>query len=110
MRRLATLCPVERVSLRRTLDWAKRCKAAHARPEEQALFGIVQGGEYRDLRQAAAEAFVDVGLPGYAVGGLSVGEPKPLMYDILEFTTPLLPDDKPRYLMAVRSPADLFHA
>jgi queuine tRNA-ribosyltransferase len=96
------------VSLRRTLDWARRCKAAHARPDEQALFGIVQGGEHRDLRRAAVEALVEMEFPGYAIGGLSVGEPKPLMYEILEFTTPLLPADKPRYLMGVGSPDDLF--
>jgi queuine tRNA-ribosyltransferase len=95
-------------SLRRTLDWARRCKASHARPDEQALFGIVQGGEHRDLRKAAAEALVEMDFPGYAIGGLSVGEPKPLMYEILEFTTPLLPADKPRYLMGVGSPDDLF--
>jgi queuine tRNA-ribosyltransferase len=95
-------------SLRRTLGWARRCKAAHARPDEQALFGIVQGGEHRDLRKAAAEALVEMDFPGYAIGGLSVGEPKPLMYEMLEFTTPLLPADKPRYLMGVGSPDDLF--
>ncbi|MDQ0188737.1 tRNA guanosine(34) transglycosylase Tgt [Alicyclobacillus cycloheptanicus] len=95
-------------SLRRTLDWAKRCKQAHGRPDEQALFGIVQGGAELDLRKAAAEALVEMDFPGYAVGGLSVGEPKPVMYDVLAFTTPLLPADKPRYLMGVGSPDDLF--
>lgn len=96
------------VSLRRTLDWARRCKQAHARPHDQALFGIVQGGEHRDLRRMAAEQLAELDLPGYAVGGLSVGEPKPLMHEVLEFTTPLLPADKPRYLMGVGSPDDLF--
>ena len=96
------------VSLRRTLEWAKRCKEAHRRPDEQALFGIVQGGEHLDLRRQSAEALVDLDLPGYAVGGLSVGEPKALMYDILEYVTPFLPKDKPRYLMGVGSPDDLF--
>lgn len=95
-------------SLRRTLDWAVRCKAAHSRPEAQGLFGIVQGGEYQDLRRIAAESLVDLDLPGYAIGGLSVGEPKPLMYEILAYTTPWLPADKPRYLMGVGSPDDLF--
>ncbi|MCL6444541.1 MAG: tRNA guanosine(34) transglycosylase Tgt [Alicyclobacillus sp.] len=95
-------------SLRRTLDWAARCKRAHQRADRQALFGIVQGGEHQDLRRAAAEALVEMDFPGYAIGGLSVGEPKPLMYDTLEFTTPLLPEDKPRYLMGVGSPDDLF--
>ncbi|MCL6636831.1 MAG: tRNA guanosine(34) transglycosylase Tgt [Alicyclobacillus sp.] len=94
-------------SLRRTLAWAKRCLAAHQRPAEQALFGIVQGGEHRDLRQQAVAALVELDFPGYALGGLSVGEPKPLMYEILEWTTPLLPADKPRYLMGVGSPDDL---
>jgi queuine tRNA-ribosyltransferase len=96
------------VSLRRTLDWAKRCKAAHKRPDEQALFGIVQGGEHLDLRKHAAEALVEMDFPGYAIGGLSVGEPKPIMHEVLSFTTPLLPADKPRYLMGVGSPDDLF--
>lgn len=96
------------VSLRRTLDWAKRCKAAHKRPDEQALFGIVQGGEHLDLRKQAAEALVEMDFPGYAIGGLSVGEPKPIMHEVLSFTTPLLPADKPRYLMGVGSPDDLF--
>ncbi|MDI9260547.1 tRNA guanosine(34) transglycosylase Tgt [Alicyclobacillus sendaiensis] len=95
-------------SLRRTLAWAKRCKEAHARPEEQALFGIVQGGEHLDLRRQAVEALVELDLPGYAIGGLSVGEPKPLMYEILSHVAPLLPADKPRYLMGVGSPDDLF--
>lgn len=96
------------VSLRRTLDWAVRCKAAHTRPHDQALFAIVQGGEHRDLRQQAAEQLVALDFPGYAIGGLSVGEPKPLMHEILEYTTPLLPANKPRYLMGVGSPDDLF--
>lgn len=95
-------------SLRRTLDWARRCKAAHMRPEEQALFGIVQGGMELDLRREAAARLVELDFPGYAVGGLSVGEPKPLMYEVLAYTTPLLPQDKPRYLMGVGSPDDLF--
>lgn len=96
------------ISLARTLDWARRCNEAHRRKDEQALFGIVQGGEHLDLRRRSAEALVDLDFPGYAVGGLSVGEPKPLMYDILEYTTPFLPKDKPRYLMGVGSPDDLF--
>ncbi|WAH38426.1 tRNA guanosine(34) transglycosylase Tgt [Alicyclobacillus dauci] len=97
-----------RTSLDRTLNWAKRCKEAHRRPEEQALFGIVQGGEHLDMRREAAEALIDLDLPGYAIGGLSVGEPKPLMYEVLAHTTPLLPADKPRYLMGVGAPDDLF--
>lgn len=95
-------------SLRRTLEWAVRCKQAHRRPEEQALFGIVQGGEHLDLRREAVDRLVELDFPGYAIGGLSVGEPKPLMYDVLAYTTPRLPADKPRYLMGVGSPDDLF--
>ncbi|WP_067923302.1 tRNA guanosine(34) transglycosylase Tgt [Alicyclobacillus shizuokensis] len=95
-------------SLRRTLEWARRCLAAHRRPEEQALFGIVQGGMHKDLRRQAAETLIELDFPGYAVGGLSVGEPKELMYEMLAYTTPLLPDGKPRYLMGVGSPDDLF--
>ena len=95
-------------SLLRTTRWAKRCVQAHSRKDEQALFGIVQGGMEFDLRKLAAQQIVELDFPGYALGGLSVGEPKPLMYDMLEFTTPLLPKDKPRYLMGVGSPDDLF--
>ncbi|WP_096551335.1 tRNA guanosine(34) transglycosylase Tgt [Ureibacillus thermosphaericus] len=91
-------------SVDRTTRWAKRCKEAHQRPKEQGLFGIVQGGEFEDLRKRSAEALVELDFPGYAVGGLSVGEPKDVMYRVLEFTTPLLPENKPRYLMGVGSP------
>lgn len=91
-------------SVDRTTRWAKRCKEAHRRPEEQGLFGIVQGGEFEDLRKRSAEALVELDFPGYAVGGLSVGEPKEVMYRVLEFTTPFLPENKPRYLMGVGSP------
>ncbi|MGI6127190.1 MAG: tRNA guanosine(34) transglycosylase Tgt [Planifilum sp.] len=93
-----------RDSLERTTRWAERCLKAHRRPEDQALFGIVQGGMYRDLREQSAKQLVSMDFPGYAVGGLSVGEPKELMYEILSHTTPLLPADKPRYLMGVGSP------
>lgn len=94
-------------SLERTTRWAARCKAAHKKPEVQALFGIVQGGMYPDLRKQSAEEITALDFPGYAIGGLSVGEPKPLMYEVLEQTTPYLPSDKPRYLMGVGSPDDL---
>jgi len=94
-------------SLERTSRWAARCKAAHKKPDQQALFGIVQGGMYPDLRKQSAEEITAIGFPGYAIGGLSVGEPKPMMYEILEQTTPYLPEDKPRYLMGVGSPDDL---
>jgi queuine tRNA-ribosyltransferase len=91
-------------SLERTTRWAKRCKDAHKYPDRQGLFGIVQGGMYKDLREQSAYEIMELDFPGYAVGGLSVGEPKPLMYEVLEYTTPLLPKDKPRYLMGVGSP------
>jgi len=90
-------------ALERTTRWAERCKAVHNR-EDQALFGIVQGGMYRDLRERSARELVDMDFPGYSIGGLSVGEPKPLMYEMLDYTVPLLPDNKPRYLMGVGSP------
>lgn len=97
-------------SLERTTRWAKRCIDAHKNPETQALFGIVQGGMYNDLREQSAKELLDLDFPGYAVGGLSVGEPAELMNQVLDFTTPLLPKNKPRYLMGVGSPDYLFEA
>ena len=97
-------------SMERTTRWAKRCKDYHKDWDKQALFGIVQGGMYKDLRHESAKALVDMDFSGYAVGGLSVGEPKDLMCDILEYTTPLLPKTKPRYLMGVGTPDYLFEA
>ena len=94
-------------SLERTTRWLQRCKDAHKNTENQALFGIIQGGMYKDLREQSAKEITAIDLPGYAIGGLSVGEPKPLMYEVLEYTTPLMPVDKPRYLMGVGSPDDL---
>lgn len=94
-------------SLERTTRWLERCKAAHKYPEKQALFGIVQGGMYKDLREQSAKEITAIDLPGYAIGGLSVGEPKNMMYEVLDYTVPLLPEDKPRYLMGVGSPDDL---
>ncbi|MDP8963386.1 MAG: tRNA guanosine(34) transglycosylase Tgt [Cyanobacteriota bacterium] len=85
----------------RTYRWLKRCIDAHARPTDQALFGIVQGGVYLDLRRAAAQSLVTLDLPGYAIGGVSVGEPAELIHQIVEATAPYLPADKPRYLMGV---------
>ncbi len=96
-------------SMELTSRWARRCKAAHHR-EDQALFGIVQGGMYADLRKASADDLVSLDFPGYGIGGLSVGEPKELMYEMLEVTTPRLPKDKPRYLMGVGSPDCLLEA
>lgn len=91
-------------SVERTSRWAERCLEAHGRSDEQGLFGIVQGGEYEDLRAQSAKDLVSLDFPGYAIGGLSVGEPKHVMNRVLEFITPLLPKDKPRYLMGVGSP------
>ncbi|PKG45837.1 MULTISPECIES: tRNA guanosine(34) transglycosylase Tgt [unclassified Planococcus (in: firmicutes)] len=94
-------------SVERTSRWAERCLEAHARPQDQGLFGIIQGGEYEDLRRQSAEDLVALDFPGYAIGGLSVGEPKDVMNRALEFTTPFMPFDKPRYLMGVGSPDSL---
>ncbi|MCY8987415.1 tRNA guanosine(34) transglycosylase Tgt [Bacillus atrophaeus] len=91
-------------SVERTSRWAERCLEAHSRTDEQGLFGIVQGGEYEELRTQSAKDLISLDFPGYAIGGLSVGEPKDVMNRVLEFTTPLLPKDKPRYLMGVGSP------
>lgn len=90
----------------RTTAWAKRCKEAHHR-EDQALFGIIQGNVFEDLRIKSAKDLVELDFPGYAIGGLSVGEPKEDMYRILDLTHHLLPEDKPRYLMGVGAPEDL---
>lgn len=91
-------------SLERTTRWAERCKVAHKNQDKQALFGIIQGGTYAALRQRSARQLVDLDFPGYGIGGLSVGEPKDIMYDMLENTVPLIPQNKPRYLMGVGSP------
>lgn len=91
-------------SMERTARWLKRCKKAHNNTEKQSLFGIVQGSVYKDLRIESAKRTVEVDLPGYAIGGLSVGEPKELMNEVLEYTVPELPQNKPRYLMGVGSP------
>jgi queuine tRNA-ribosyltransferase len=91
-------------SMERTTRWAERCLRAHARPDEQSLFAIVQGGVYEDLRRQSALQLTSMDFPGYAIGGLSVGEPKALMYRMLEATVPYLPEGKPRYLMGVGSP------
>ncbi len=90
----------------RTTKWAERCLSAHE-PEGQALFGIVQGGMFEELRSKSMDQLIPLDFPGYAIGGLSVGESKDDMYRVLSFTAPKLPDDKPRYLMGVGSPEDL---
>ena len=91
-------------SMERTSRWAERCLKAHKNPQRQALFGIVQGSMYEDLRKQSAKDLVSMDFPGYAIGGLSVGEPGEIMYRILEATTPELPENKARYLMGVGSP------
>jgi len=90
-------------SLERTTRWLHRCVEAHER-KDQGLFGIIQGGMYKDLRIQSAKEITAIDLPGYAIGGLSVGETKKDMYDMLDITIPHMPKDKPRYLMGVGSP------
>lgn len=97
---------VER-AVKRTTEWAQRCREAHPGDSLQALFGIVQGGIFPDLREQSAVALQAMGFPGYAIGGLAVGETKPAMYETLDYTVPLLPDRKPRYLMGVGEADDL---
>lgn len=93
-----------RDSMGLTTRWAERCLKAHGNTKEQALFGIIQGSVYNDLRRESVKQLTSLGFPGYAVGGLSVGEPKDLMYRVLDEVMPLMPADKPRYLMGVGSP------
>ncbi len=93
-------------SVERTLDWAQRSQAAHSN-EEQALFGIVQGSVYADLRQRSAEETVSIGFDGYAIGGLSVGESRAEMFAALAACVPVLPENKPRHLMGVGTPLDI---
>jgi len=95
--------------VRRTLAWAERCKKAHQRTD-QALFGIVQGGVFPRLREACAAALIDMDFPGYAIGGVSVGEGHELLCKVTSHAAPLLPEDKPRYLMGVGMPEDLLAA
>ena len=94
-------------SMERTLRWAKRGKEAHKNTDKQALFGIVQGGEYADLRERCAKELVKMDFPGYSIGGTSVGEPKDVMYKMVDDAVKWLPEDKPRYLMGVGNPIDL---
>lgn len=103
--------PMERLqeAVDRTTRWAQRCRETHSR-NDQALFGIVQGGTSREMRERSATGLLPLDFPGYAVGGLSVGEEPALMYATLDFTVPLLPEGKPRYLMGVGRPIDLVEA
>ena len=98
-----------RVAVERTTAWAQRCRDAQTRTD-QALFGIVQGGTDPALRELSAKGLLPMEFPGYAIGGLSVGETPSEMYDTLDFTVPMLPADKPRYLMGVGRPIDLIEA
>lgn len=93
----------------RTIKWAQRCKEAKSR-DDQALFGIIQGGVFPDIREESARALVEIGFPGYAIGGLSVGEPKDKILPALESAIVHLPEDKPRYLMGVGTPWDFVEA
>lgn len=95
-------------SMERTTRWLERCKSVHKNTEQQSLFGIMQGGMYEDLRKKSAEDIVKLDLPGYAIGGLSVGEPKELMCQVLDYAVDFLPENKPRYLMGVGTPDYLF--
>lgn len=95
-------------SVERTIRWAARGKAAHQNPETQALFGIVQGGKYADLREHSAKELVAMDFPGYSIGGTSVGEPKDVMWQMIDHTIDFLPEDKPRYLMGVGSVDAIF--
>ncbi|MBQ9325771.1 MAG: tRNA guanosine(34) transglycosylase Tgt [Clostridia bacterium] len=90
-------------NMERTHRWAERCKAYHSR-QDQALFGIVQGAFFKDLRIESAKVLADMDMIGYGIGGLSVGEPKPIMYEMLDEMMPYMPAHKPRYLMGVGSP------
>ncbi len=97
------------VSMRRSMDWANRSRAHFdsGKPSSQALFGIVQGSIYPDLRKESADRLIETGFEGYAIGGLAVGEPIPMMYDVVEQAAACLPAKSPRYLMGVGTPADL---
>ena len=97
-------------SMERTTRWAKRCKDYHTTTDKQGLFGIIQGGFFKDLREKSAKDLIELDFPGYAIGGISVGEPKEEFLDILRFTTPLMPENKPRYLMGVGTPDYLIEA
>ncbi|HID05623.1 MAG TPA: tRNA guanosine(34) transglycosylase Tgt, partial [Armatimonadetes bacterium] len=104
-------CPYERVreAMLRSVVWARRCKDSHRR-DEQALFGILHGGVYEDLRRESIKRTVEIGFDGYAIGGLSVGEPKDVMFELIDLSTDALPSNAPRYLMGVGMPADVARA
>jgi len=98
-------------AMRLSLRWAERCRRAfESAPDGYMLFGIVQGGDVAELREASARALVDIGFHGYAIGGLAVGEPQEVMLEMIEATAPVLPPDRPRYLMGVGTPDDLLES
>jgi queuine tRNA-ribosyltransferase len=97
-------------SMQLSMRWAKRCKTAFQPRAGYGLFGIVQGGVYPDLRKESAHALQEIGFDGYAVGGLAVGEGQDIMFEVLDYTVPELPKDKPRYLMGVGKPSDIVGA
>jgi queuine tRNA-ribosyltransferase len=99
----------ERKAAERTVRWARRCREVFS-GEKQLLFGIIQGGTNKDLRRFCAQKIVEIGFDGYAIGGLSVGEPKLLMYEMIEAVEPFLPEDRPRYLMGVGHPGSIVEA
>jgi queuine tRNA-ribosyltransferase len=99
-----------KASMLRTLRWAQRCKDAHTNTANQGLFGIVQGGEYPELREHCAKELVKMDFPGYAIGGTSVGEPKDVYREMIDISICHLPEDKPRYLMGVGSPVSILEA
>ena len=96
-------------SLKRTIEWAGRCKNAHKKPE-QLIFGIIQGGVFPDLRKRCAEKLLEIGFDGYGIGGLTIGEPKEDMFRILKCTVPLIPVNRPRYMMGLGSPDDILES
>jgi queuine tRNA-ribosyltransferase len=99
-----------RAAMDRTHRWLERCVASHKRADDQALFGIVQGGTYEDLREVSARTVTGIDLPGYAIGGVAVGEERSAIENIVMFTSKLLPQAKPRYLMGIGTPWDIAYA
>src|SRR5262249_5076072 len=100
----------QNLAVERTLRWAAECQQAHARARDQSLFGIVQGGTDESLRVRCAEKLIEMNFPGYAIGGLAVGEGFDAMLRVLDVVTPILPNDRPRYLMGVGFPRDIVEA
>ncbi|MCD8567931.1 MAG: tRNA-guanine transglycosylase, partial [Geovibrio sp.] len=99
-----------KASMERSMRWAARCREAFAQREGYGAFGIQQGSMYEDLRRASSEALQSIGFDGYAIGGLAVGEGQEVMFSVLDYAAPCLPEDKPRYLMGVGKPDDLLGA